>query len=351
MSAAPGAGQRKNYMKKYDYLIVGGGLAGCTLGYLLKKAGKDVIILELLDAVTKNKLCGGIVEDRARLLISQIFAGDELSKSLLKIDTFRKRFGGQELCCRGMKGFTMERKILDDFALRQYINQGGHLLDRACIREIDEARGRAIGENLATGKSFTITFSHLIGADGAFSAVRRMVAEEKPSVGVAFEGEVPLVGRDIVCDMLLNVEAGYSWYIPYMDYAVVGVGCYVLTEGQVFHPKDARDIIGAFCERLGTGFPKKLRGAPIPTGDSVRLRASRRTYFVGDAAGLMRKTDGGGIYYALLSAKCLAEYFLGGEDYETVMEPIVDRIGYLARNARGIQFLSNMAIMRNGRPV
>lgn len=30
----------------YDYLIVGGGLAGSMLGYLLKKNGYDVVILE-----------------------------------------------------------------------------------------------------------------------------------------------------------------------------------------------------------------------------------------------------------------------------------------------------------------
>lgn len=30
----------------YEYIIIGGGLSGCILGFLLKKANKNVLILE-----------------------------------------------------------------------------------------------------------------------------------------------------------------------------------------------------------------------------------------------------------------------------------------------------------------
>ncbi|MBQ3320363.1 MAG: NAD(P)/FAD-dependent oxidoreductase, partial [Spirochaetia bacterium] len=43
-----------------EYLIVGGGLAGCSLGYLLRKSGADVLILERLDAKRKDKRCAGL---------------------------------------------------------------------------------------------------------------------------------------------------------------------------------------------------------------------------------------------------------------------------------------------------
>ena len=38
-------------------LIVGAGLAGAALGFLLRKAGDDVLLLELLDAKEKDNLC------------------------------------------------------------------------------------------------------------------------------------------------------------------------------------------------------------------------------------------------------------------------------------------------------
>ena len=41
-------------MKKYDYLIVGSGLFGATVGYFLKKAGKKVLIIDKRDHIGGN---------------------------------------------------------------------------------------------------------------------------------------------------------------------------------------------------------------------------------------------------------------------------------------------------------
>ena len=40
--------------EKHDYVVVGGGTAGLTLAYLLKKAGKDVVLLEAGRNVNKD---------------------------------------------------------------------------------------------------------------------------------------------------------------------------------------------------------------------------------------------------------------------------------------------------------
>ena len=334
--------------QRCDYLIVGGGLAGATLGYILKKAGKDVLIVELLDAAAKDKLCGGILLPQAMQLISQIFSrGGQAAFPVRKIDTLRLRFAGREILRNIKEIYTAERKIIDDFALRCYIAEGGRILDRTLIKEIDDISGTASAKKLLTGEQVTIEFSRLVGADGAFSAVRRMVAGEKQPIAAALEGKVPLVCPHIVFDKLAKAEAGYSWYIPYRDYAVVG--CYLIpAEGK--YPTSLREILGVFCEQLGLGLPAKLRGAPIPDGSNVRLVVGKRTYFVGDAAGLIQKTNGGGIEYALWSAKCLAEFFLGGEDYEKAMRDTVEVVARLARDARKIQFLSNIMILRLGHP-
>ena len=58
---------------RVDFLIVGAGLAGSVAGFLLKKAGADVLALELLDAKTKEKLCGGIMNKRALTQVAEVF--------------------------------------------------------------------------------------------------------------------------------------------------------------------------------------------------------------------------------------------------------------------------------------
>ena len=58
---------------RVDFLIVGAGLAGSVTGFLLKKAGADVLALELLDAKTKDKLCGGMLFETTPVQFAQVF--------------------------------------------------------------------------------------------------------------------------------------------------------------------------------------------------------------------------------------------------------------------------------------
>ena len=48
-----------------QYLIIGAGLAGSVLAFLLRRSGSEVILAELSDTKSKDKLCGGIMLDSA----------------------------------------------------------------------------------------------------------------------------------------------------------------------------------------------------------------------------------------------------------------------------------------------
>ena len=82
-----------------EYLIVGGGLAGCSLGYLLRKSGADVLILERLDAKRKDKLCAGLTAEYGKEEFISIF-GEPVWESMAPFSSFRL-FPGQETAhCR-----------------------------------------------------------------------------------------------------------------------------------------------------------------------------------------------------------------------------------------------------------
>lgn len=91
-----------------------------------------------------------------------------------------------------------------------------------------------------------------------------------------------------------------------------------------------------------------MRGASIPTGRDVLLRAGGNAYFVGDAAGLIHATLGGGIGYAAESARLLAAALTGGKDYEKAMRPTVTEVAMIAANAEKRQFLTNFRLMKKG---
>ena len=329
-------------------LIVGAGLAGATLGFLLRKAGDDVLLLELLDAKEKDKLCGGLTNATGVDEFEKIFGSNSFGAlSPFCPNCVRERCGEREL--RWETGWrALPRKQLDDYALRRSLETGGRLMDRTAVRGIDEAEGAAVCDDLRTGERFSLRFDRLVGADGAMSATRRLTTGRAPRVMIAIEGEAPLLGGDIVMDYLVDA-IGYSWYIPQGEQATVGCGVFAVSE--VDSVRIVREGLADFCRSMGVPVPRPLRGAPVPTGNDVLLRTGTRTCFIGDAAGLIHNITGAGISYALTSARRLAQAFLEGDSYEEMMLPLAENVVQLAKTAKKIQFLTKFLIMKNGKKI
>lgn len=339
--------------KHCDYLIIGGGAAGCTLGYLLRKAGADVLILERLDAKQKDKLCAGMISNWCREEIIKIF-GEEAWSALdaEPISVVESFFGGYELISRGEAFYTMPRKRLDDYFLNSYIKLGGQIKDLATVRKINLETNSAECVELRTKKIFHVQFGNLIGADGATSTVRKLTTGKKPRIGFALESTIPLVGKNIIFDHLTDGNVGYCWYIPHRHDATVGaIYFFSHTNPTADYAKSCREWLSDFCRSRAISLTQPLRGAFLPAGDDVLLRAGEQIYFIGDAAGLIVTPSGAGISYVLLSAQKLAESFLGGTSYEESMQPAKEKVTNKAAKARTFQFLTNLRILKLGKQV
>ena len=322
------------------YFVVGAGLAGCSLGYLLCRGGEDVLAAEILDGKTKDKLCGGIMLDISWNEFAAVFQVD-----------WQKQFHPvpmKEICyCLGdikyyrrSNFLVIPRKIVDDYALESYIAAGGRLMDKTAVQKIDMDKGIAECVDLRRKEKFLVRFENIIGADGAISHTRKLVTGTHPRAFMSFQAEVLPKHDGLIFDSRFDV-VGYNWHIPMGNHALVG------SFYQDVAPAVCRNYFDEFAGRLGVT-PQKIRGAYIPTGDDICLRAKGNGYFVGDAAGLVHGADGGGIIYALRSARFLAEYFLGGRDYEEAMQMDVETVRRLTLQKAKIQFFNNMLIAKKG---
>ena len=245
---------------RVDFLIVGAGLAGSVTGFLLKKAGADVLALELLDAKTKDKLCGGMLFETTPVQFAQVF-GEGCMDTLRPVRIkHRDRYAGRERIREKDVFYALPRKRLDDYCLERYLQMGGMLQECADLR---------------TGETFEVEFGRIIGADGAMSAVRRLLTGKNQRVGIAMEGVVPLQSRDSVFEYLPR-EVGYSWYIPQGENAVAGCISYL------GNAAICRGGMSAFCRSLQIEEPRSVRGAAIPMGGGnigaavVRIAAERK---------------------------------------------------------------------------
>ena len=314
---------------RVDFLIVGAGLAGSVTGFLLKKAGADVLALELLDAKTKDKLCGGMLFETTPVQFAQVFGEGCMAG--------RERIREKDVF------YALPRKRLDDYCLERYLQMGGMLQDRTTVRGIDDSTGVAVCADLRTGETFEVEFGRIIGADGAMSAVRRLLTGKNQRVGIAMEGVVPLQSRDSVFEYLPR-EVGYSWYIPQGENAVAGCISYL------GNAAICRGGMSAFCRSLQIEEPRSVRGAAIPMGGDMLLEYGSRASFVGDAAGLIEGLSGAGIEQAVISARLLSESLLNGNSYTEAMKPQTDYIARLAQTSKKSLFMYRFFIMRKGKP-
>lgn len=204
--------------------------------------------------------------------------------------------------------------------------------DRARLVSVDEREHVAMCEDLRSGEQMSICYDTLVGADGASSKVRHLRSGQKQRIAVSLQGTVGLTGSDLVFEYRPIVK-GYCWYVP--TDVDAKVGCMLYEESAT----QCRAWIEAFCEELGIGVPK-LRGAPIPTGEDVLLRAGTDVWLIGDAAGLASSVDGGGILYAIRSAHDLAASLCGGTPYEETMRPVVESLTQMAVG-RGRSYFRN----------
>ena len=95
-----------------------------------------------------------------------------------------------------------------------------------------------------------------------------------------------MVGKNIIFDHLTDGNVGYCWYIPHRHDATVGVGYFFShTNPTADYAKSCREWLSDFCRSRAISLTQPLRGAFLPAGDDVLLRAGEQIYFIGDAAG------------------------------------------------------------------
>ena len=324
-----------------DYLIVGAGAAGCTLAWLLRQTGGDVLLLELLDFQTKEKLCGGVLGDDAFRMIETIFGPDAIEE-LSPVHPLLLRSRCLDWEIRTAAPYvTLPRRRLDDWLFARCMETGARALDRIRIESIDSEEHVAECTDLRKNKEIRIKYGEVIGADGANSLVRRLLSGSRQRLALSFECISLKVCDDIIFEYYPS-RVGYCWHIPIGEIANVGCGMY---EGNA---SDVKKQLYDFCDEFGI-VPSHMRGAPIPSGDDMMLRIGKDAWLVGDAAGLACPVDGGGIHYALISAHRLAASFQGGMPYEESMSQVTKNIAQMAA-MRGVWYLSTMSdITQNGK--
>lgn len=171
-----------------EVIIIGGGVAGLTLGNILHHLNQDFIIIEPRNTLNRFKIHTGIHSNTLRLFRQIGLEKDILENGvhLKQLKTFVDgKFKGKTDVLQGtltfekclmLSGHTLEKILLDK--VEQQIYRPHKMIDFKENEEYVEVNV----ENITTGHIDKFRCKYLIGADGSDSIVRT-------TLGIPFEGE------------------------------------------------------------------------------------------------------------------------------------------------------------------
>ena len=292
---------------RYDAAIVGAGAAGSMAAYLLSKKGYRVIVLEKNRAVGE-KVCGGLVSERViRLSNTEAVTNEIRGADVFFPDGRCVRIGGDKT-----HAYVIDRNAFDREIAEKAMAEG------AIYRM--ETKAVHISEHRITG-SADISFDVLIGADGAQSAVAHRFSMGNVEYINTIQGEARTFGEDRFVRIYLDTRFSpgfFSWCIPDGEKTRVGLGSI---------ERGLRQKLDAFAAMISVDV-KHAKGALIPIG--MRKFWKENVVLLGDAAGQVKATSGGGLYPLLLAAHLLSEHF---DDFEQYRREFMQRFGQELKRA------------------
>jgi geranylgeranyl reductase family protein len=303
---------------KYDIVIVAGGPAGSTAGYLLSKSGLKVLIIDKA-AFPRKKLCAGLITHKTVKLLERVFG--ETVSSLKEQDIINYESNRYEVFCRNklITGrdiaipfrFT-DRERYDHFLLNKAKEAGADVVegDGVAVRSLNVLKNTISTES---GKEFSADF--FIGADGVNSRIRRsflveLFGREDWTGGLAAAHEV-FVSRESVKKQINHpvlffdyIDDGYAWIFPNRDRLKIGM-C-GLNKG------NRKDILKGFRGFLSEVMKadadkEKIHSYVLPYGSFLPTPFFKNVMLVGDAAGFADPLIGEGVFFAQRSAELASQ--------------------------------------------
>jgi len=279
-----------------DVEIIGAGPAGLIAGINFAKKGHEVKIWEEHEEIGKPVQCAGIIskealesmvelKSRSKIILNEIYGAKIYSPQGIEFSVD----GGD------VKAYVVDRHMLDSSLGEQYVSEGGKLM---------------LGEK---AKPHKLEKGVIVGADGPNSIIARHFSfPDMPKVfGYQIEAEGKQIGRIIeknhVKVFLSHAlfPGFFGWVIP-LNEEKARIG-FAASRGTLLYRH-----MKSFLKKLNVE-EKVLKNA-MKSGGAIPLKTRSQTTktinkkkicLVGDAAGQVKATTGGGIFFGTSCARLL----------------------------------------------
>ena len=288
----------------HDCIVVGAGPAGLQTARLLSARGFDVVVTEEHEAVGRPVHCTGIL---AREAFDEFDLHSDTILNPLNAATFVLP-GGRDFIYRPdrVEAVVVDRAAFDARLAESARRAGAQI---RCSTRVLDVRCGADFVSIDTSTCSALRARACVLACGARYTLHRQLGLERPTLFLhTAQAELP-AGRAGDVEIHFGAEIapkGFAWAVP------VTRGGGTCVRVGVMCARDGLRYFNRMLGRISAHWGVSVEATPAPRRKILPLSAVARTYgdrlvAVGDAAGLVKSTTGGGIYYSLLSATLAAE--------------------------------------------
>ncbi|MBN2112274.1 NAD(P)/FAD-dependent oxidoreductase [Candidatus Woesearchaeota archaeon] len=275
--------------------VIGAGPSGCYSAYLLSKAGERVSVFEEHKEIGNPVQCTGIVTSSINSIVKP--PKSCITNRVAKARIFsRKNFVDIKL---RNENIILDRERFDSYLAEKAVDAGAKIYtDHKFIGNE--------GKNVITSKK-TSKSEIIIGADGPLSRVAKVNNMlKKREYWFGFQARARLDNDNIV-EFYPNIGT-FGWVVP-ENRETVRIG--------ILGKENAKTVFENFLKKK---IPKnKIIGYQtgiVPVYNPGQQTRKNHIYLVGDAAGQVKATTGGGIIQSLTAAEALADSIINKKDYE-----------------------------------
>lgn len=285
-----------------DALVVGAGPGGLYAAGCLARAGHEVLVCEEHHTIGEPVHCTGILADASfkefdlprRTILNGVDTLRLVSPSGLSVDYTTDRPEAVVIDRARFDRALADRAQAAGAQVWTGVRVHGlHAANDGVRAEVGSNRVRARLAVLACGASYRLQ------RHAGFGLPAKYLQTAQCELPARIPGRVVEIhfGRDVA-------PGGFAWAVPVVrpDGHYVRIG--------VMTSRDARLCFGRIVERSADSWglqPERVtpRLKVLPLG-AIQRTYGTRLLAVGDAAGLVKPTTGGGIYYSILSASIAA---------------------------------------------